>query len=105
LKLKCDEPLSDFAFNFDLRRYSVADPAAVLMPEVHGVKYGADGRTLVALPYDKAEHAPAECRAKGVEEFYHQERKRCIVEEDERSAQGGGRGLHSSTFQLNLSRL
>jgi len=22
LKLKCDEPLSDFAFNFNLRRYS-----------------------------------------------------------------------------------
>jgi len=29
LKLKCDEPLSNFAFNFKLRRYTMAPPSNV----------------------------------------------------------------------------
>ena len=32
LKLKSDEPLSNFAFNFNLRRYSVADGAHAHKP-------------------------------------------------------------------------
>jgi hypothetical protein len=33
LKLKCDEPISDFAFNFSLRRYDMArDMARRLRP-------------------------------------------------------------------------
>jgi hypothetical protein len=33
LKLKCDEPLSDFAFKFNLRRYTV-------VTYLHGTKAG-----------------------------------------------------------------
>jgi hypothetical protein len=29
LKLKCDEPLSNFDFNFSLRRFTEVDPQAV----------------------------------------------------------------------------
>ena len=58
LKLLHDEPPSDFALKFNLRRYMKAFPEAVIVIE----------------EYDKMG-----CPARG-------------------------RGLHSSTFQLNLSR-
>ena len=55
LKLKYDEPLSNFAFNFNLRRYIEAEDARILTD-----------MSLMRRMY--------------------------------------GRGLHPSTFQLNLSR-
>jgi hypothetical protein len=34
LKLKCDEPLSNFAFNFNLRRYTMGiDPSGAVASE------------------------------------------------------------------------
>jgi len=59
LKVKCDESLSNFAFNFNLRRYSV---------------------------------------------FLYLDRTHVATVSGTRSLWDMGRGLHSSTFQLNLSR-
>ena len=74
MKLKCDEPLSDFAFSFNLRRYiqglavgmfSVAPPIAIItVAIVASISLsGVYGVAISAV----------------------------------------GRGLHSSTFRLNLS--
>ena len=37
LKVKCDEPLSNFAFNFNLRRYKVAETKRVIHAEVRNL--------------------------------------------------------------------
>jgi hypothetical protein len=35
LKVKCDEPLSDFAFNFNLRRYSTDEMKAIRQTKLY----------------------------------------------------------------------
>ena len=58
LKLKCDKPLSNFAFKINLRRYSVAagSLAQVLLPACGRAAPGAGGvwacQTLLATPLD-----------------------------------------------------
>ena len=46
LKLKCDEPLSNFAFNFNLRRYMKANGKCALTVTAPGFKAGAYTRSL-----------------------------------------------------------
>jgi len=78
LKLRHDRPLSNFAFNFCLRHY---------IQEKDGLDYAA-----VTVQLAGGERVPflftlKEFSGKG------------------NTSQFGGRGLHSSTSQLNLSRL
>ena len=75
LKLKCDEPLSNFAFKFNLRRHTMVSPN-----EAHAEE------TSQTLRFAS--------RAKKVT---NKVRVNEILTD--------GRGLHSSTFQLKLSRI
>jgi hypothetical protein len=84
LKAKCDEVLSTSAFNFNLRRYTkgagAAKTRAKLMEKDQEI-----ARLATELESEAAKSARGGRR-------------------HSQPASGVGRGLHSSTFQLNLSR-
>ena len=52
MELKCDEPLSNFAFNFNLRRYNpVISKSVTLADEVHVFDLGATANGTYTLAY------------------------------------------------------
>jgi len=72
LKLICDDPLTNLAFEFNLRRYTVANSG----PHTNASQFYVTAAPLAFLDGKKVAFGR-------------------VID---------GRGLHSSTFQLNLSR-
>ena len=100
MKLEYDEPLSNFALKFYLRRYTESAPANMAGDRTElgsgGGKRGqSEGVSLL--------------RSMGVRELYYRMVfiAHSVVNTADPSAAGaggaGGRGLHSSTLRLNIS--
>jgi len=93
-KLKNHKPLSSFAFNFNLRRYTVVAAAA------HGdFSVGSDAATAagLTLPYLRV---MAACGAEGAARVPFLPVRWVKMGEDPGSVGGVGRGLHSSTSHV-----
>jgi hypothetical protein len=86
-KLNCDEPLSNFAFKFELRRYA----------EV--VRLDQLRRACTHLGLSQ----PSDAELQAMDSYSGHQEDFEVVRRS-MAAGGAGRGLHSSTFQLNLSR-
>jgi hypothetical protein len=88
LKLKCDRPLSNFASNFNLRRYAVVRHGLHAYCNVAG--QGEEGGAAATV---WSVDAARVCRVKAAK----------LLDTAPAVGGGGGRGLHSSTSRLNVS--
>jgi len=103
LKRQCDEPLSKFAFKFKLRRYNTAPAASRRQapPPQSSTSRETEAREIFAELDRNGDGAV------NIREMILVLRSSAAVAQrlalPQHVRQEGGRGLHSSTFRLNVS--
>ena len=100
LEAKYDEPLSNFAFNFNLRRY-IKGPCTMHVVAYDGVYLRAvQTKTTINMLAGSRADVQIYCTGAGTSELKLAGQTALYVV----ASTSGGRGFHSSTYQLNLSR-